>query len=172
MNLDIIGKMYDISGDAENPLVTELQGWHVNTTAKLQDLDAYLVTPTTPRRVFAGGIPTYCYTFASELECKQLLNWDATEKTYNPIFVPELPPVPPQVTRRQALTVLSLGGYLPQIEAALDAIEDAQAKTVAEIFWKESLHFERDNPLLNQLAEGIGMSQEDLDNLFRQAITL
>jgi hypothetical protein len=100
------------------------------------------------------------------------LNWDNTEKTFNPVWETEPPPIPAQVTRRQALTVLSLGGYLPQIEAALDAIEDAQTKTVANIFWKESLYFERDNPLLNQLAEAIGMTQEDLDNLFRQAATL
>lgn len=172
MNLTIIGKIYNIDNtNPDNPVITELAGYHVNTTQKLQGLDEYLVSPTIPHRVFAG-MKTYFYTFESENQCKQLLNWDNTEKQYNPVFEPELPPVPHQVTRRQALTVVSLGGYLPQIESALAAIEDATQKTVAEIFWKESLHFERNNPLLNQLAEGIGMSQDDLDNLFRQAVSL
>lgn len=172
MNLDTIGKLYDIDNtDPENPIVTELTGWHVNTTQKLSGLDEYLVTPTTPRRVFAG-MTTYCYTFTSENQAKTLLSWNNTDKQFNPEWEPELPPVPHQVTRRQALTVVSLGGYLPQIEAALAAIEDPTQKTVAEIFWKESLHFERDNPVLNQLAGAIGMTQDDLDNLFRQAVSL
>jgi hypothetical protein len=80
--------------------------------------------------------------------------------------------VPSKVTRRQAIAALTLGGYLSQIETALNAIEDATQKTVAEIFWKESLHFERNNPLLNQLASAIGMTQSDLDELFRQAVSL
>lgn len=173
MNIDIIGKIYNTVTDEQGEVIStsELEGWHVNTTQKLAGLDSYLVTPTTPRRVFAG-MNTYCYTFPSESQAKTLLKWNNTEKQYNPVFEPELPPVPSQVTRRQAITVLSLGGYLPQIESALDAIEDATQKTVAEIFWKESLHFERNNPLLNQLAEAIGMTQDDLDNLFRQAVSL
>lgn len=80
--------------------------------------------------------------------------------------------VPSRVTRRQAIAALTLSGYINNVLSALDAIEDAQTKTVADIFWNESLHFERYNPLLNQLAEAVGMAQEDLDNLFKQAIAL
>lgn len=166
MALDIIGKLYDITGDHENPTVTELEGWHVNSTRPVAGLASYLVEPTPPRQVFAG-VKTHCYMFSSESEAKELLGF--SDGQYNPNYEPEPLPVPQQVTRRQAITVLSLGGYLPQIEAALNAIEDATQKTIAEIFWKESQQFERYNPTLIALAHAIGLTDEQLDNLFRQA---
>jgi hypothetical protein len=165
MALDIIGNLYDITGE----IATELAGWHVNSTCKLVGLDIYLVEPATPRRVMAG-VKTYFYTFASEEEANSALNYDG--ENYNPVFEPKPLPVPSMVTRRQAITVLTLGGYITQIESALSAIPGADQKTVAEIFWKESLHFERDNALLNQLAESIGITQDGLDELFRQSSIL
>lgn len=65
MALDIIGKIYDISGDTESPTVTELEGWHVNSTELLDGLEQHLIEPTMPRRVFAG-VETYFYRFESE----------------------------------------------------------------------------------------------------------
>ncbi|MDP5205434.1 hypothetical protein ORI99_00015 [Alishewanella sp. SMS9] len=72
MALDIIGNIYDISGDAENPTVTELEGWHVNSTVLLAGLEYYLIGPSSPRRVFMG-VDTYCYKFDSEQQAKELL---------------------------------------------------------------------------------------------------
>jgi hypothetical protein len=72
MALDIIGKIYDLSGDAENPTVTELAGWHVNSTELLHGLEYYLIELVTPRRVFMG-VDTYCYKFDSEQQANELL---------------------------------------------------------------------------------------------------
>ena len=72
MNLDIIGKMYEITGDAENPTVTELEGWHVNTTEEVEEWEAYKVNPSHKRRVFAG-VEKFCYLFQSEIHFKTLL---------------------------------------------------------------------------------------------------
>ena len=73
MALDIIGKLYDIdSTDPENPTVTELLGWHVNSTEPLSGLEYYAVSPATPRRVFMG-VNTYCYKFDNEQQAKELL---------------------------------------------------------------------------------------------------
>lgn len=80
--------------------------------------------------------------------------------------------VPSKVTRRQALTALSAAGHLQNIELALENIPDSEVKKVALIYWKESLHFERNNPLLNQLATSIGLSQLDLDDLFINASSI
>ena len=73
MALDIIGKIYDIDNtDPENPTVTELAGWHVNSSEPIAGLDDYIVMPTIPRRVFAG-VKTYCYRFDSEEQANTLL---------------------------------------------------------------------------------------------------
>ena len=74
MSLYIAGILYDIDNtDAENSLVTELDGWHVNSTEKLEGLDDYLVTPTVPKVVFSG-VQTYHYRFDSEQQAVELLN--------------------------------------------------------------------------------------------------
>ena len=71
MSLDIIGKMYNISGDAENPTLTELSGWHVNSTKLMVEWGQWEVEPSHKRRVFAG-VNTYCYRFDSEEQFKEV----------------------------------------------------------------------------------------------------
>lgn len=66
MDLRIIGKLHNIyNSNPENPIVTELPGWHVNTTHAHELLEPYRVEPTTPREQFYG-VPTYYYTFANQ----------------------------------------------------------------------------------------------------------
>ena len=73
MALDIIGKLHDSdSTDPKSPTVTELAGWHVNSTELLHGLEYYLTEPSSPRRVFMG-VDTYCYRFDSEQQAKELL---------------------------------------------------------------------------------------------------
>lgn len=170
MDLQIIGTIYnndaefDELGNLTKP-ATAKQGFHVNSCSKLIGLNGYLVTPEAPYQVFYG-VTTYFYTFESEAQAKELIGFD--DGQYAPDFEPVVI-VPTQVTRRQAITVLTLAGYITTIESALAAIEDPTQKVVAEVFWKDSLHFERNNPVLNQLATNIGMTQEQLDELFIQA---
>lgn len=54
-SVDIIGKLFDIDNtDPENPVVTALEGWHVNTRGLVTlELQAFSVIPTVPRRVWA-----------------------------------------------------------------------------------------------------------------------
>lgn len=88
----------------------------------------------------------------------------------------EKPLVPDYVTRRQfKLVLLQLGklnDVLNFIENTLPGLVSASEYSVIKIFWEESLHFERNNVYLNQLAPALGLSQEDLDNLFILASTL
>lgn len=73
MSLVIIGKIYDISGDPENPTVTELEGFHVNSTHLLKGMDEYLVTPKHPKQVIMG-VKTFFYKFSSEKQARVLLS--------------------------------------------------------------------------------------------------
>lgn len=166
--LAVTGTIYKtVSSGEDNTSVDVLSGYHVNTTKRLAGLSDYQVYPETPEQVILG-VKTYYYQFHSEEQAKQLLNWDE-DTGYNPSFEPPLPPVPASVTRRQALTVLTLGGYINQIEAAIAAIQDLQQRIIAQVFWRESQQFERNNPTLIALAYAIGLTDEQLDDLFRQA---
>jgi hypothetical protein len=62
-NIDIIGTIYNPTGEAttnedgmEVPVMVALAGYHVNVRHREQalELDAYAVTPTNPRRIWAG----------------------------------------------------------------------------------------------------------------------
>jgi hypothetical protein len=155
--LDVLGTLYTTD---ETP--TALPGWHVNSPWPVAGWEAYKVTPTTPRRVFAGA-PTHCYTFESEAA---FLEAAATADLSAP------PAVPHAVTRRQARQALLLAGKLAQVQPAIDAIPNATQRALIAIEWEDSLHFERDRPALIGLATALGMTSADLDALFIAAAAL
>jgi hypothetical protein len=72
-NIDVIGKIVDTPGtyDEEgNELTaaTYITGWHVNTTSEVPEWADYLcdTQPTTPARIYAGGVKPVCYSFPDE----------------------------------------------------------------------------------------------------------
>ena len=72
-NIDVIGKIVDTQGtydDEGNELTapTYLAGWHVNTTSEVPEWADYLCDPqpTTPVRIYAGGVTPVCYRFLDE----------------------------------------------------------------------------------------------------------
>jgi hypothetical protein len=72
-NIDVIGKIVDTSGtyDEEGNQLTAptyIAGWHVNTTSEVADWSDYLCDPqpTTPVRIYAGGVVPVCYAFPSQ----------------------------------------------------------------------------------------------------------
>lgn len=74
MTADIIGTMYDIT-DPANPVAKT--GWHVNTDEPIAGADVFTVHPETPRRVFSGNPPMYCYKFDSKEHADSFLNAEA-----------------------------------------------------------------------------------------------
>lgn len=78
------------------------------------------------------------------------------------------PPTPTRVTMRQARLALLGAGLLPQVDAAVAAIPDA-AGDAARIEWEYALSVERDSPLVSSLSEVLGLTSEQLDNLFTVA---
>jgi hypothetical protein len=55
MSIDVIGVIYNTDNtDPENPVVTPMDGWHVNTRGQMPEaMRQYAVIPTNPRRVWA-----------------------------------------------------------------------------------------------------------------------
>lgn len=54
-SVDVIGVLHNVDEtDPENPVVTPLDGWHVNTRGPVTpELQAFSVIPTNPRRIWA-----------------------------------------------------------------------------------------------------------------------
>jgi hypothetical protein len=75
--------------------------------------------------------------------------------------------MPGPVTRRQAKLALLAVGKLDEAEAAL-----AAAGKAAQIEWADALTFERDNTLINAIGGAVGLSEEEIGDLFRTAATL
>ena len=80
--------------------------------------------------------------------------------------------VPAEVTRRQAKQALLLAGVLGSVQGAIDAIPDATQRALAQIEWDDSQVFERNRPILIMLATALGLSSEQLDDLFITAAGL
>lgn len=92
------------------------------------------------------------------------------------LFNGQVPPpqagVPRSVTARQFRSALVLRNIAAeQIIGAINSLPSPQ-KELALIAWEYSNEFERDNPLLNQLAPLLNISQQELDEFFIFASTL
>jgi hypothetical protein len=75
--------------------------------------------------------------------------------------------VPKSVTMRQARLALLEAGLLETVNAAL-----ANAPEAAQIEWEYAMTIEKDNPLIVGLVETLGLSDEQLDQLFINASQL
>lgn len=89
-----------------------------------------------------------------------------TEQEVAVLTAPPVAGVPQSVTRFQALAALHLAGHLPAVEAIMAAPE---IDMVAKLAWANALSFERSSPLLNGLAGTLGLTSQDLDDLFTAA---
>lgn len=100
--------------------------------------------------------------------------------TYDPVsgeFSPPPPPppqpepVPQSCTRRQGRLALLGVGKLDAVEAAIAAITDPTERMAAQIEY-EADTWERDNAFLQAMWAQLGGTEQQLDDLFREAVTL
>lgn len=92
-------------------------------------------------------------------------SWDG--QTFTPPAPPPAP-VPEAVTARQARLALLGAGKLDMIDAALAAIPGPEGRA-AQIEWEYALEIRRDSPLIGALAPMLGLTGEQVDDLFRAA---
>lgn len=89
-----------------------------------------------------------------------------------PVLPPPQNTVPLSVTPRQIRTALVLSGIsLSSIEAIIESLPSPN-KEIALIAWEYSVEFQRNNPLINQLAPLLGLSSKQIDDIFILASTL
>jgi len=88
-----------------------------------------------------------------------------------PVLPPEPPHVPRAVTTRQMKIALALTNKLPGIIAFIAALPEPK-KTIVDITFNDSNEFERANSMLNEMAALMGLTKEEIDQLFIFASTL
>ena len=79
--------------------------------------------------------------------------------------------VPQVVTMRQARLALLGAGLLTQVEAAIDALPEPQ-RSAARIEWDYSSEVHRGRAFVQQLGHALGLTDQQLDDLFTQAAAL
>jgi len=81
-------------------------------------------------------------------------------------------PMPP-ITARQLRLCLVLNGFsLDLVESAINSIEDETEREVARIEWEYATVFERSHPLIEQIGTSLGLTTEQIDAMWQEAITL
>ena len=89
-----------------------------------------------------------------------------------PVYVPP-PPVFPKLTRRQLrLGLLNIGITADIVEAQLNAIADPMDRAAAMIEWQDASSYERDHPVLVQVAAALNLPTEQVDALWMWAAGL
>lgn len=93
-------------------------------------------------------------------------------------FAPPVPPAPPapivpDITARQLrLWIIAQGRALAEVDAAIDALPEG-VREVASVEWKFSTTYERNHPLIEQLAPLFGLvTPEAIDAAFHAAAQL
>lgn len=152
--LDVIGTLFN-APEAEGEAPTALPGYHVNSPWPIAAFADKQVTPTTPRRVFAGGT-TLFYSFTDEAEFLALL--DGADLS-QPVVVP----VPEAVTRFQARAALAQAGLLDSVNAMMD---QPDTPVIVKLAWADALEFRRHSPTVLALADALGLNASQLDALF------
>lgn len=78
----------------------------------------------------------------------------------------QAPPIVPQeITMRQARLALLDIGLLANVQTAINTLPEPD-KTKAQIEWEYSNALQRNNPFVTTLGTALGLSSDDIDNLF------
>lgn len=73
---------------------------------------------------------------------------------------------PQQVSRAQGKAALIQAGLWQSVLDYVASIEDATQKAIAEVALNDTTYWQRTSPFLNAAATAIGLTQEQLDDLF------
>ena len=95
---------------------------------------------------------------------------------FNPEYVwavtYETPPVPALTRRQFRLALVTNGCNLADIESLIAQIEDDMQRQIIQIEWQDATTFIRTSPNLLFMENLMGLSAEQVDALWSQALTL
>lgn len=96
------------------------------------------------------------------LTSAEYVQWLAEGHVPKPYIVPP-PPIPSTVTRFQALATLAAGGWLDVVHTYIDALPRTN---VTRLAFENATDWERSSPTVNALAQMLGLSDAQVDDLF------
>lgn len=73
------------------------------------------------------------------------------------------------VTRAQGKAALIRTGLWQGVRDFVESIEDETEKAVAEVALNDTTHWQRTSPFLKSAAQSLGLTEQQLDDLFIQA---
>lgn len=85
---------------------------------------------------------------------------------YHEIPTPEISDVPATIKASQARVALHRAGLLTSVTALVD---DPATDQEIKIFWEYEVDLDRTSPALNAMASALGLTSQQLDDLFRTA---
>ncbi|MCB5201872.1 hypothetical protein LH464_05190 [Neorhizobium sp. T786] len=74
--------------------------------------------------------------------------------------------------RQLRLGLVTNGFSLDQVDGVINAIEDPQHRAIAMIEWRDASQFERDHPLIAQVGAALGLTGDQIDGMWEQALPL
>jgi hypothetical protein len=78
--------------------------------------------------------------------------------------------IPQIISARQIrLWLIQHNFQLSQIESAIDTIEDPMVRETVRVEWEYAPYIERSHPWIVPLAQSLGLSEEQIDQAFREA---
>ena len=80
--------------------------------------------------------------------------------------------IPESISKRQARQQLLLEGKLGQVQEVIDSIADETERMMAQLYWDDSIEFERSHPTLVELGTALGLTEAELDIMFIKASKL
>lgn len=84
-----------------------------------------------------------------------------------------IPKPPDACTPRQLrIALIQAGISLSTIENQIDAIPDPIQKEISRAEWEYALEIKKDHPMVDMIATSLGLTKEQVDNIFSIAINL
>lgn len=91
--------------------------------------------------------------------------WVVRDLTEEEIEEQNRVPVPDSITPRQARLELLNEGLLSQVDDAINSLESPD-KERAAIEWEFAENIERDSPWINNIGKALGLTQDQIDEMF------
>ena len=92
---------------------------------------------------------------------------------YNGQWIEPQPAIPSNISARQIrLWLIQHEIQLDQVDIAIQQIQDDMARQTVKIEWEYAPYVERHHPWLVPLAQSLGLSEEQIDQAFREASLL
>ena len=107
-------------------------------------------------------------------KCNEVMIAPRFNSENEPVLPPEpgLPPEPKISARQVRLWLIGKGVSLSLVEQAIDGIEDSILKEKTRVEWEYAPYIERSHPMLVPLSLILGLTEQDIDEAFVEAIKL